>query len=100
MAGNEQENEWVESVLNSARGKHSLPADPLFYDKVKARLNNNKPDAMYNIAKYGRGVAAAAVILLAVNVLTMARASKQQKNNSEHSMLQTVKQDFDELSAY
>jgi hypothetical protein len=77
MANNIDKERWIEDVMNSTAGMNRAQPDHDLYEKVSAKLRNQPANTVRSIAV--RQWAAAAVILLALNIGSVAYIKHQSK---------------------
>ena len=100
MKGQTEEREqWVNEVMDSIQGMQRIAADPLMYDKVMNRINN--PAGRRNVRVLFTRVAAAAALLLLVNiasVLHATHAAKATQGIQQKGVYDEVSESMDILS--
>ena len=97
MNGEMDNDKRLEAAMNSLKGMQRMPADPLMYDKVMNRLAESTIKRNKMRALLPR-VAAAAVILLVINVATILHFTKKAAPAEPTDISQVITEDMRSLS--
>ena len=88
----------IEDALNSLQGMQRMPADPAMYDKVMRRMANATDSTRKKQLILPR-VAAAAVVLLLVNIASIIHfAKKESAPVQQQGISQVISEDISALS--
>ncbi|HTY08909.1 MAG TPA: hypothetical protein VMF29_07070 [Candidatus Edwardsbacteria bacterium] len=80
-------NEQVEKTLSSLDGLQRAPANPFLYQKIRQRMDGRRAAERVNPALAWR-LAAACLLLLGLNVLSLVRYHKVETVSSENPVQQ------------
>ena len=89
---------WVEDVMDSLSGLQRIPAVPDMYGRVLSRINGTTNNKSYSL--FPR-IAAAAVLLLAINIASVIHAThynKSDKGSGKDAAYQVVSESISNLS--
>lgn len=89
---------WIDEVMNSLEGMQRVPASAGMYDGVMARIRSGRGSKTYSLLP--RIAAAAAILLLAVNVASVFHATHKNKQAmSEKGVYNMVDEQISELES-
>lgn len=99
MPVNQDQNKQIDEVMNSLQGMQRIPADPMMYEKVMNRLNSQTSKRSNNIRILRPRIAAAAILLLVINVASIFHFTKKQQSQAEQTAIyQAVNDDIRSLA--
>ena len=87
-------NIWVDEVMDSLAGMQRIPAPVGMYERVMNRVKGNKN----NIRALLPRVAAAAILLLAINLASVYRAANTAKESHQKGVYEVVDEQISNLS--
>ncbi len=98
MQDNSKEEQWIDDTLNSINGMQRIPTSPFMFEKVSQRLRSAGRSEKSSVTLYIKGVAAAALLLLLVNVASIIHSSRKTQTAPQQSVYQSVNDDISYLS--
>ncbi len=98
MGHNTEKEQWINEVMGSLDGISRPQPNGLMYKKVMARLQQEQPQVNRTIRLKIASLAAAAVLLLVLNIASVAHYSKNTSTQTRQSVSQVVNEGISALS--
>ncbi len=98
MENNSKQEQWIDEVMDSVNGMLRIPASPFMFEKVTRQLQSTGKGEKSTAALFIKAVAAAAILLLLVNVASIIHVSRKAQVVPQQSVYQSVSDDISYLS--